>query len=126
MENTEKKESNFKKLNKWARVNPKIFWPIVLVLLIFCYKFIDIATTPSDCDCIKICRDGGYWELVGSDRFQADYGYEFNTSGYTKCMHKWKINIDKMVEGHLNEQVAHPEYINADAYFEDVCNGKIK
>jgi hypothetical protein len=39
MENMNK-ETTLKKLNNWAIKNPKIFWPISLILLIFWTRFI--------------------------------------------------------------------------------------
>jgi hypothetical protein len=79
-----------------------------------------------DCECVKITTDGEYWRIVGSEMFKNQYGYEFDNSKYLDCLKKWKTYIDNQAEIHGNNVSEHPEYVNASAFFEDGCNGKIK
>ncbi len=92
MKNTSivKKENAIVKLNDWARRNPKIFWPIALVLLYFWFKFLINWTNPDvdPCKCVEV---GVNAQIIGYHNLS-----EKSKETFDDCENKYTTTSDAM------------------------------
>ena len=96
----EKIKNIFSKLNNWAIKNPKIFWPIAIVLLIFWYKFL---FKPSVCECNKAAMDYVY-KGKGSEKWtECAKSYESEIREYGKRNGQEYVNIYDEGIGYFSE-----------------------
>lgn len=96
-----KQISLFEKINNWAIKNPKIFWPIGLLLIFLMIRFISsggISSKPSKCDCKTVMSYGEGSVEAAKRILNYNAGENFMAASQRECTLKYWDEIKKFTE----------------------------
>lgn len=103
-------------INNWAKKNPKIFWPISLVLLLFLFTFLFDLTGPSACDCANIVNDKNTEnELKFNNAFEGNGSIDFENDKWIKKGKQCMKKFTKMKEWEIDSYQSMGNFISDEA-----------